>query len=87
MGRDATFPVTPVPPSLDRIDAAVIAAHEAGDRAGLARLYGEAADGFAARGDNGTACFFYTQAYVFALEQGAPEAERYAAILRQNGRL
>lgn len=87
MGRGAVVPVTPVRPALDQIEAAVMTAHGAGDGAGLARLYGEAADGFAARGEIDTACFFYTQAYVYALEQGAAGAERYAAILRENGRL
>ena len=53
----------------------------------LAGLYGEAADRFAEDGDIASACFFYTQAYIFALEQGAPEAERYAAVLRRHGRL
>lgn len=77
----------PDPSPLDRIDTAVIAAHDAGDGAGLARLYGEAADGFSRQGDIDTACFFYTQAYVYALEQGMSEAERYAAVLKKNGRL
>jgi hypothetical protein len=53
-----------------------MAAHTAGNGAELARLYGEAADDFAAHGDFDTACFFYTQAYVYALEQGEPEAGR-----------
>ena len=74
-------------PSLDNLDAAVIAAHAAGDGARLARLYGQAADAFAGSGDVDTACFFYTQAYIYALEQGAPEAERYAALLKGNARL
>jgi hypothetical protein len=82
--------VTPLPvpaQPLDSLDGAVIAAHEAGDGMRLARLYGEAADRFAEDGDIAAACFFYTQAYIFALEQGAPEAERYAAVLRRHGRL
>jgi len=87
MGRGAALALTATPSAFERLDAAVLAAHEAGDGARLARLYGEAADGFAAGGDADTACFFYTQAYVFALELGAPEAARYAAILKENGRL
>jgi hypothetical protein len=73
--RDAVLAVIPTFASLD---TAVVAAHAAGDGARLAQLYGEAADDFASSGDIDTACFFYTQAYVHALEQGAPEAERYA---------
>lgn len=82
--------MTPLPDparTLDRLNSAVIAAHEAGDGMRLARLYGEAADAISANGDIASACFFYTQAYVFALEHGSPEAGRYAAILRRHGRL
>ncbi|WP_197945355.1 hypothetical protein [Oricola thermophila] len=62
------------------------AAHAANDRAELARLYGEAADRFAAEGDVDRACFFYTHAFVHALEDGAPSAIHYERILRKYGR-
>lgn len=77
----------PVGPTLGGIDAAVMAAHAAGDGAELACLYAKAADILAADGNTDKACFFYTQAYIFALEQGLAEAMRYARILAANGRL
>ncbi len=68
------------------IDAALIAAHEAGDHARLVVLYAEAADGAEAAGDTGACCFFLTQAYVFALVTGAPEAGALHARLMAHGR-
>lgn len=48
------------------LDAALLAAHEAGDRRGLITLYAEAANA-----NTGVAAAFYlTHAYVFALEAG-----------------
>ena len=66
------------------LDAALIAAHEEGDRVALVRLYTQAAE---AESDLDAACFFITQAYVFALESGAAEArglhERLCALGRE----
>lgn len=67
----------------DALDAALIAAHGAGDGAEIARLYGQAGD---AAADMDAACFFWTHAYVFALEAGIPEAEIYRARLKAQGR-
>lgn len=75
------------PSVFDALDATILAAHDAGDGAELANAYGAAADAHAERGAIDVACFFYTQAYIFALENGMPQAERYAAVLRQNGRM
>lgn len=69
------------------LDTLILSAHAADDRAALATLYGAAAQAFNAGGDLQSACFFYTQAYVFALESGLPAAEGYAAFLRVNRRL
>ncbi|MBW4708700.1 hypothetical protein KX928_13000 [Roseobacter sp. YSTF-M11] len=53
------------------LDARLLAAHEAGDRRALIDLYCEAAH----HAQNDAASGFYlTHAYVFALEEGAPEA-------------
>lgn len=68
------------------LDAAILAAHDAGDGAGLARLYACAADMAEAEGETQACCFFLTQAYVFALEAGAPEADRLHARLLAYGR-
>ena len=62
------------------LDARLLAAHAAGDGAALARLYAEAA----AAGGPG-AGFYLTQAWVFALEAGLTEAERYGGKLRASG--
>ncbi|MBS8227045.1 hypothetical protein [Vannielia litorea] len=62
------------------LEARLLAAHAAHDGAALARLYAEAAEA----GGPG-ASFYLTQAWVFALEAGLPEAEAYARRLRQSG--
>lgn len=48
-------------------DAALLAAHAAGDFAALIRLYTAQADSLEKAGDIDAACFYLTQAYVFAL--------------------
>ena len=53
------------------LQARILAAHGAGDRAALAALYEEAARAQAAEDAR---AFFLTQAYVLALEAGAPAA-------------
>lgn len=72
---------------LAALDAALLAAHAAGDGARLATLYGEAADALDGSGETDAACFYRTQAFVFALEAGSGDAERYASALRREGRL
>ena len=74
--------------SLDRaaLDAALIAAHEAGDQARLVSLDREAAGRAEAAGDTDGACFFLTHAYVFALASGAPEAGELHGRLLAHGR-
>lgn len=68
------------------LDAALIAAHEARDHARLVALYGEAADRAEAAGETDAACFFLTQAYVFALASSASEAAVLHARLMARGR-
>lgn len=74
-------------PSLALIETALLCAHEAADGPRLAGLYAEAADAIHAGGDEDAACFYLTQAFVFALEAGMPDAELYAVRLRELGRL
>jgi electron transfer flavoprotein alpha/beta subunit len=65
------------------LDARLLAAHAAGDRAGLIALYEEAARG----ANTDTARSFYlTHAYVFALEAGDPHAEDLRRDLVAMGR-
>lgn len=67
----------------DALNAALLAAHARDDREEIARLYGAAGD----QADTvDEACFFWTQAYVFALEAGMAEAERYRTALVAQGR-
>jgi hypothetical protein len=68
---------------MSALDAALLAAHAAGDRAALIRLYAEAAESAA---DPDAAGFYLTHAYVFALEAGAPEAAALHARLKGEGR-
>jgi hypothetical protein len=68
---------------MSALDAALLAAHDNGDRAALIRLYSEAAESTA---DPDAAGFYLTHAYVFALEAGAPEAEALHARLKAEGR-
>ena len=65
------------------LDARLLAAHAAGDRATLVNLYEEAANAAA----DETACGFYlTQAHVFALEAGLAKAAALRARLVAMGR-
>lgn len=63
----------------EELDAALLAAHAAGNRAALIDLYRQASEA----AETGQARAFYlTHAYVFALEAGAPEAEALRDGLR-----
>ncbi|MCR8825567.1 hypothetical protein [Pseudosulfitobacter koreensis] len=65
------------------LNAQLLAAHAAGDHRALVTLYAQAADGAE---DLDAACFFLTQAYVFALEQNAPQVAMLRARLAAEGR-
>lgn len=67
----------------DELDAALLAAHAAGDRRALVELYTKAADTAASAEAAG---FYLTHAYVFALEAGLPEAAALRARLKAEGR-
>jgi hypothetical protein len=66
---------TPLSASLDRD---LLRAHAAGDRRALSRLYLSGAENSLADGAEGAAAFFFTQAYVFALDAGDDEVARVA---------
>ena len=70
------------------LDQALLAAHAAADSPALVRLYTQAADQAEAGGRTDAACFFLTQAFVFALEAGLPDAaslnRRLAALGRSH---
>lgn len=68
------------------LDRRLLAAHSAGDDRALVRLYAEAADRNEASGREAAACFYLTHAYVFALQEGSPEAAALHARLKARGR-
>ncbi len=79
-----------MPPSLadDRLalDEALLKAHASGDRPALVRLYADAGDRAEADGDLDAACFYWTHAYVFALQSGDQLADTLHARLKAHGR-
>lgn len=70
-----------------QLAVALSEAHAANDHAALVRVYGQIADAAEMAGEIDSACFFLTQAYVFALENGAPEATMLEDRLRHFGRV
>lgn len=67
-------------------DEAIIAAHHARDVATLVRIYRTEADRRAEQCDVDAECFFLTQAYVWALEGGHPDANTLHSRLKAYGR-
>ena len=65
------------------LDGRLLAAHARSDHRALVGLYAEAAE---TANDIDRACFFLTHAYVFALEQGHPDAPALRARLVAEGR-
>ncbi|WP_127112316.1 hypothetical protein [Shimia sediminis] len=68
---------------LSDLDRRLLAAHAAADTPALVSLYAQAAEA----SDDQTACGFYlTQAYVYALEIGAPQRHVLHERLKALGR-
>lgn len=70
----------------NELNAALLTAHDRGDRLALVRLYHQAGTQNEAAGDIDAACFYYTHAYVFALEAGLPIAIDIKKTLVRFGR-
>lgn len=70
----------------DTLNDAILRAHAEDDRAALVRLYRAAGDRAESIDETDAACFFLTQAYVFALEIGDPDADDLHARLLAYGR-
>ena len=70
----------------EELDAALLAAHEHNDAASLIKLYRQAGEESEQAGDINAACFYYTQAYVFALESGDEATNILHGILVSYGR-
>ncbi len=64
----------------------ILSAHASEDGNMLARLYGDAGTQMLAAGQVDEGCFFLTQAYVFALENGLDSAEAFHGYLVEHGR-
>lgn len=57
----------------DRLEAAIQTDHRCGNKAGLADSYAEGAALYERQGEIDAACYFWTQAYVMALDAGVDE--------------
>lgn len=71
---------------VDGLDRALLKAHDRQDLEALITLYTNAADRREALGEIEAACFYLTQAFVFALESGSSEASCLNARLVSYGR-
>ena len=70
----------------DALHQQLLEAHASENVELLATLYGRAATEAESRACVDEACFFLTQAYVFALEAGAPDAAEFNRRLAHYGR-
>ena len=69
---------------MNALEADLLRAHAADDRTALVGLYRAAA---LAQSDRDAACFFLTQAYVYALDTADPAADDLHARLAADGRV
>ena len=72
---------------LAALERELLAAHESGDGDALVGLYAVAADKAEACDDIGSAAFFLTHAWIFALERGDERAEAIRVRLASWGRV
>ena len=73
--------------ALARIDEELLIAHGRKDQRRLAELYSDAGKLLEQGGEVDRACFFFTQGYVFALDQHLPElVDDLVSRLRGHGR-
>ena len=68
------------------LDRQLLEAHANKDAQCLVRLYTQAADQHEFEGDVEAACFYLTQAFVYALEAGVSEAQALNMRLAEHGR-
>jgi hypothetical protein len=71
---------------LRALEKALLAAHASDDHRELVKLYWEAGQMKEETGDIDAACFYYTHAYVFALETGDPASANILGKLVEHGR-
>ena len=76
-----------MPPSeASHLDADLLRAHREGDVPAIVAAYMAIGDACERRDEVDAACFYLTQAYVWALEAGLPEAAALHARLKARGR-
>lgn len=63
------------------LDGALLDAHARDDHEALIGLYEQAGLAYEKAGDENRACFYFTHAYVFALEQGSHNVDDLKARL------
>ena len=71
---------------LKALEAALLEAHGREDHGALVALYGKAGELKEQAGDIDAACFYYTHAYVFALETGDSASQNLLGKLVSHGR-
>ena len=72
--------------SKEPLDRSILDAHARGDVSALIDLYRQAADMHENQGDIDAACFFLTQALVYALQAGSPAKRELRSRLATHGR-
>jgi len=78
--------VTDQPEALAALNEDLLRAHAANDFATLIDLYARAGALAFQSGDVDAGCFYTTHAYVYALQEGAAEAETFRKVLCDHGR-
>ncbi|MGH1480218.1 MAG: hypothetical protein ACRBM6_16095 [Geminicoccales bacterium] len=72
----------------DRLEATIRDGHRTDDQAGLADAYAQGAALYERQGEINAACFFWTQAYIIALDAGADQlAGTMSSKLETHGRM
>lgn len=72
----------------NQLETAILADHRADNREGLAETYAKGAALYERQGEIDAACFFWTQAYVLALDAGAEQlAKAMYGKLHEQGRM
>tara|TARA_R110002126_G_C10490649_1_gene504130 strand:- start:34660 stop:34890 length:231 start_codon:yes stop_codon:yes gene_type:complete len=70
----------------ENLNAALLDAHDRAEGGRLAELYHRAASISEQAGEMDQACFYFTHAYVFALQEGLPMSTDLHARLKALGR-
>jgi len=74
-------------PDLQTVEKALLLAHEQNNYSDLVTYYSKAATLMENQGDIDAACFYLTQAYVYAMECGSDQAQELHNRLAKHGRV